>query len=102
MAAHAEQRRSGANRSRRASPAAHLIFASTFARDFFAVVPTSSVIPDLLVAPGWRFVRILKGGGALLPFLRRQSAIDAIKQDGYHLFADPELNSKIGNWNSKR
>ena len=72
-------------------PPAYVLFASAFARDFYAVVPTHKEIPNLLLGPGWRFVRILKGGNARHACLRRKSVVNAISQDGYYLFADPEF-----------
>lgn len=70
---------------RKRSPA-YVLFASAFARDFYAVVPTHKEIPNLLLGPGWRFVRILKGSNARHACLRRKSVVNAISQDGYYLF----------------
>lgn len=72
---------------------AYVLFASTFARDFYAVVPTYSPIPSLLLGPGWRFVRILKGSGARRQCLLKKSTGSAIERDGYYLFADGELSA---------
>lgn len=65
---------------------AYVLFASAFARDFYAVVPTHKEVPNLLLGPGWRFVRILKGSNARHACLRRKSVVNAISQDGYYLF----------------
>lgn len=79
---------------RRENERAYVLFASVFARDFYAVVPTHKPIPNLLLGPGWRFVRILKGKDARHPCLLGKPAIRAFTQDGYYLFAirfTPEL-----------
>jgi hypothetical protein len=80
----------------RKRPPAYVLFASAFARDFYAVVPTHQDIPNLLLGPSWRFVRILKGSNARHACLRRKSVVNAISQDGYYLFTGrefaPELN----------
>lgn len=83
-----EDERSLAHRKR--SPA-YVLFASAFARDFYAVVPTHKEIPNLLLGPGWHFVRILKGGSARHASLRRKSAVNAISRDGYYLFTAREF-----------
>jgi hypothetical protein len=72
----------------RVSPPAYVLFASTFARDFYAIVPTYGPIPRLLLSPAWRFVRILRGASACQGCFRRKSAVNAINKDGYYLFAD--------------
>jgi hypothetical protein len=76
---------------RRRSPA-YVLFASTFARDFYAVVPTHTEIPSLLLGPGWRFVRILKGSNTCPASLRRKSVSNAISRDGYYLFTGQEFS----------
>ncbi len=75
---------------RKRSPA-YVLFASAFARDFYAVVPTHQDIPNLLLGPSWRFVRILKGSNARHACLRRKSVVNAISQDGYYLFTGREF-----------
>lgn len=82
-------------RRSRASQPAYLLFASAFARDFYAVVPTDHLIPNLLLGPAWRFVRILKGSNARQACLGRKCAVNAINQDGYYLFANRELGHKL-------
>lgn len=72
----------------RANEPAYVLFASTFAREFYAAVPTYNPIPNLLLTPGWRFVRILKGRNARQPCLRGKSAMMAFARDGYYLFAN--------------
>lgn len=72
----------------RASPPAYVLFASMFARNFYAIVPTHGPIPRLLLSPAWRFVRILRGASARRRCLCRKSAVNAINKDGYYLFAD--------------
>lgn len=80
----------------RAPPPAYVLFASTFARDFYAIVPTHAPIPKLLLSPAWRFVRILRGASARRGCLCRKSAVNAINKDGYYLFADRMFVSEIG------
>ena len=75
-------------RHNRSSPSAYVLFASTFARDFYAIVPTHGPIPTMLLSPAWRFVRILKGASARQRCLCRMPAVNAINKDGYYLFAD--------------
>lgn len=72
----------------RTSNATYLLFASAFARDFYAVVPTYSSTPTLLLGPAWRFVRILERTSARPRCLLRQSAINAVHKQGYYLFTD--------------
>jgi hypothetical protein len=79
---------------RERSPA-YVFFASAFARDFYAIVPTHQEIPNLLLGPGWRFVRILKGSNARHACLRRKSVVNAISQDGYYLFTGQELRPEL-------
>jgi hypothetical protein len=79
------------DQSHRKRPSAYVLFASAFARDFYAVVPTHGEIPNLLLGPSWRFVRILKGSNARHACLRRKSVVNAISQDGYYLFTDREF-----------
>lgn len=90
------RRKDRQNHGRRANEPAYVLFASTFARDFYAVVPSYNPIPNLLLGSGWRFVRILKGSYARHSCLRGKSAIKAFTQEGYYLFADrqfvPELD----------
>lgn len=75
-----------------ANEPAYVLFASTFAREFYAAVPTHNPIPNPLLGPGWRFVRILKGKSALQPCLRCRSAVTAFTQDGYYLFANRQFS----------
>lgn len=75
---------------RKQSPT-YVLFASTFARDFYAVVPTHTTISNFLLGPGWRFVRILKGSDARQACLRRKSVANAISRDGYYLFTGQEF-----------
>jgi len=79
------------SRRNRANEPAYVLFASTFAREFYAVVPTYNPIPNLLLSPGWRFVRILKGRNARQPCLRGKSAMTAFARDGYYLFANRQF-----------
>lgn len=79
------------SRRNRANEPAYVLFASTFAREFYAVVPTYNPIPNLLLSPGWRFVRILKGRDARQPCLRGKSAMTAFARDGYYLFANRQF-----------
>lgn len=79
------------SRRNRANEPAYVLFASTFARAFYAVVPTYNPIPDLLLSPGWRFVRILKGRNARQPCLRGKSAMTAFARDGYYMFANRQF-----------
>ena len=76
-------------RSLKSEPA-YVLFASMFARNFYAVVPTHKPIPGLLLGPAWRFACILKGSSARPACLRRRSAVDAMKRDGFYLFCAPE------------
>lgn len=69
---------------------AYVLFASMFARNFYATVPTHKPIPSLLLGPAWRFACILKGSSARPACLRRRSAVDAMKRDGFYLFCAPE------------
>ena len=75
----------------RVSDQAYVLFASVFAREFYAVVPTHCPIPAMLLEPGWRFVCILKGNEARQPGLRRRLAADAVDKDGAYLFCSPDL-----------
>lgn len=89
----------GLGHRRRANEPAYVLFASTFAREFYAVVPTYNPIPNLLLSPGWRFVRILKGRSARQPCLRGMSAMTAFAQEGYYLFANRQFipeRAKLG------
>jgi hypothetical protein len=75
----------------RISRPAYVLFASAFARDFYAAVPTFRPIPNWLFGPAWRFVLVLKGNSARRPCLCRRSAINALTQHGYYMFADRDL-----------
>jgi hypothetical protein len=79
----------------RVSQPAYVLFASMFARDFYAIVPTHGPIPRLLLSPAWRFVRILRGASARQGCLCRKPAVDAINKDGFYLFADRTFVSEI-------
>lgn len=74
---------------------AYVLFTSTFAQDFYAVVPTYKPIPNLLLGPGWRFVRVLKGNNARHPCLCGKSAARAFTQEGYYLFANHRFAAEI-------
>ncbi len=83
------------SRRNRANEPAYVLFASTFAREFYAVVPTYNPIPNLLLSPGWRFVRILKGRNARQPCLRGKSAMTAFARDGYYLFTNRQFAPEL-------
>ncbi len=86
-------------RRRRASEPAYVLFASAFAHDFYAIVPTHGPVPRLLLSPAWRFVRILRGISARQRCLCKKSTVSAINKDGYYLFADrmfvPKLDEQV-------
>lgn len=74
---------------------AYVLFASAFARDFYAIVPTHKEIPNFLLGPAWRFVRILKGDAARHACLRRKTVVNAISKDGYCMFTERDLPSEF-------
>jgi hypothetical protein len=88
-------------RSLKSQPA-YVLFASMFARNFYAIVPMHHPIPSLLLGPAWRFARILRGSSARPACLRRRSAVETMQRDGFYLFCAPEGTFRTGAIRTRR
>jgi hypothetical protein len=71
----------------------YILFECRFARDLFCAVPSSSPIPDFLVAGGWKFRGTLGKRGLRQSGFRASAARTAVCRDGFYLFVSPSCKA---------